>query len=140
MRCCRSCPSKHNARFICLLFGSYISVSFISSTYPRASAPDHWRRKPRRADIRTADALLKSHLKDKTPGGSSHGIRGSRKKMVIGVVFHINLHEKSIQSRNYSNQSEKKKLMLIEFCLTLTRSNCFVVVSWTIGFCLSRSE
>lgn len=60
-------------------------------SHPRAKAPDHCRKKPRAADIRIALVLLRSHLNDSTPGGSSHGIRASKKKIVIGVVFHINL-------------------------------------------------
>jgi cell shape-determining protein MreC len=60
-------------------------------SYPNAKAPDHCKRKPRRADIKIADELFTSHLKDRTPGGSIQGINAPRKKIVIGVVFHINL-------------------------------------------------
>lgn len=35
--------------------------------------------------------LFTSHLKDNTPGGSSHGIKANKNKIVTGVVFHINL-------------------------------------------------
>lgn len=51
-----------------------------STSYPSANALDHWSRKPSRAEIGIADVLLRSDLKDKTPGGSSHGISGSRKE------------------------------------------------------------
>lgn len=61
-------------------------------TNPSANAPDHCKRKPRSADIRTADELLRFHTKENPPGGSSHGIRASKKKIVTGVVFHINLY------------------------------------------------
>jgi hypothetical protein len=37
--------------------------------------------------------LLTFQLKDKTPGGSNHGIRASKKKMVTGVVLHIKARE-----------------------------------------------
>jgi len=60
-------------------------------SHPNANAPDHCKRKPRRADTKTAVELFTSHLKDRTPGGSIHGINAPRKKTVIGVVFHINL-------------------------------------------------
>lgn len=71
-----------------------IILGYVS--HPSARAPDHCRRKPRAADIRMVAVLLGSHLNDSTPGGSSHGIRASKKKTVIGVVFHINLHSKEI--------------------------------------------
>jgi len=60
-------------------------------SHPNAKAPDHCKRKPRRADTKTAVELFTSHLKDSTPGGSIHGINAPRKKIVTGVVFHINL-------------------------------------------------
>jgi len=60
-------------------------------SHPNANAPDHCKRKPRRADTKTAVELFTSHLKDRTPGGSIHGINAPRKKIVTGVVFHINL-------------------------------------------------
>lgn len=59
---------------------------------PSANAPDHCKRNPSKADMRIADVFVGSHLKDNTPGGSSHGIRATRKKIVTGVVFHISLH------------------------------------------------
>lgn len=66
--------------------------------YPRAKAPDHWSRKPRAADMKMTDELEKVQLKDRTPGGSSHGIKATKKNMVIGVVFHISLfYDKSIR-------------------------------------------
>ena len=61
-------------------------------SHPSAKAPDHCSKKPRAADIRIAVELLRSHLNDRIPGGSNHGIRASKKKIVTGVVFHINLH------------------------------------------------
>lgn len=61
--------------------------------YPSARAPDHCNRKPSKAEIRIALVLVASHLKDSTPGGSSHGISATKKKIVTGVVFHINLHQ-----------------------------------------------
>lgn len=60
-------------------------------THPSAKAPDHCSKKPRKADIRIAKVLLKFQLKERTPGGSKHGIKEPRKSKVIGVVFHINL-------------------------------------------------
>lgn len=63
----------------------------VSETYPKASAPDHCKRKPSKAELRIAEELFRSHLNNKTPGGSSHGINANKKKIVIGVVFHINL-------------------------------------------------
>lgn len=66
-------------------------MACVTVFYPRANAPDHCRRKPKRAEIKIALEFRKSQLKDSTPGGSSNGISGSRKKIVIGVVFHINL-------------------------------------------------
>lgn len=60
--------------------------------YPSAKAPDHCRRNPRTADTIIADELLIFQPKDNTPGGSSHGIKATKKKIVTGVVFHINLH------------------------------------------------
>ena len=65
---------------------------FDQVSHPRAKAPDHWRRNPRRADTRMAVELLKFQLKDNTPGGSNHGLRANKKKIVTGVVFHINLY------------------------------------------------
>lgn len=65
-----------------------------NNMYPSAKAPDHWRRKPRRADMKMADELLIFHLNNNTPGGSNHGINANKKKTVTGVVFHINLHQK----------------------------------------------
>lgn len=63
-------------------------------SHPSAKAPDHCRRKPSKADIRMVLALLTSHTKDNAPGGSNHGIKASKKKIVTGVVFHINLQSK----------------------------------------------
>ena len=60
-------------------------------THPRAKAPDHWSRKPRAADIKIADVLQKFQLNDRAPGGSSQGIKATKKRRVIGVVFHIKL-------------------------------------------------
>lgn len=37
------------------------------------------------------EELAALQWKERAPGGSSHGIMVSRKKRVIGVVFHINL-------------------------------------------------
>lgn len=68
--------------------------------------------------------LFISQTKDKAPGGSNHGIKASKKKIVIGVVFHINLHPKSIHSffliyildtyvyepSSYSSWTKEKKL------------------------------
>jgi len=60
-------------------------------THPSAKAPESCKRKPSAADTTIAVELLKSQLKDNTPGGSNHGIRASKKNTVTGVVFHINL-------------------------------------------------
>jgi hypothetical protein len=38
-----------------------------------------------------AHVFLKLQLKDHKPGGSSKGIKTTKKNIVIGVVFHINL-------------------------------------------------
>ncbi len=65
-------------------------------SHPSAKAPDHCKRKPRIADIRTAEELVRSQLNDRTPGGSNHGIRASKKKIVTGVVLHINLHSRNL--------------------------------------------
>lgn len=70
-------------------------------THPSAKAPDHWRRKPRTADVRIAVELPKSHLKSRTPGGSNQGIRASKKNIVTGVVFHISL-QFHIRNCNFS--------------------------------------
>lgn len=70
--------------------------------YPSAKAPDHWRRKPSKADTRIADVLFTSHLKDNTPGGSSHGIKPNKNKIVTGVVFHINLLKYTARVRIWS--------------------------------------
>lgn len=67
-----------------------------SITHPNAKAPDHCKRKPRRADTIMAVELFTSHLKDRTPGGSIQGIKAPRKKTVIGVVFHINLQSQKL--------------------------------------------
>ena len=64
-------------------------------TYPSAKAPDHWSKKPRKADMRIAHVLMKFQLKERTPGGSNQGINVTRKNKVIGVVFHISLLNKS---------------------------------------------
>lgn len=79
-------------------------------THPSAKAPDHWRRKPRTADIRMALELLRSHWNSRTPGGSNHGIRASKKNIVTGVVLHISLHSKNLMSF-YS-------FYLTDWCLT----------------------
>lgn len=65
-------------------------------SHPSAKAPDHCRRKPRRADMKMADELLRFHLYNNTPGGSKQGIRASKKKTVTGVVFHINLQSEIV--------------------------------------------
>lgn len=62
-----------------------------SQTHPSAKAPDHWRRNPNNADMMMADALFQVQLKDNTPGGSSNGIKTTKKNIEIGLVFHINL-------------------------------------------------
>ena len=69
-------------------------------THPRAKAPDHCRRKPSSADIIMAEVLLTFQLKDNTPGGSNQGIKGTRKKIVTGVVLHINLQMRNFMSTN----------------------------------------
>ena len=63
-------------------------------SHPSAKAPDHCRRKPSKADMRMALVLFTSQTKDNAPGGSNHGIKANKKEIVIGVVFHINLHPK----------------------------------------------
>lgn len=88
-----------------MIFTSHRSKE--QKTNPRASAPDHWRRKPRRAETRIAEELAKSHSNSKTPGGSSHGMRANKKKIVNGVVFHINL-----QSTNFFIIILKRLLLL----------------------------
>jgi hypothetical protein len=69
---------------------SWIDKEWLEA-HPSAKAPDHCRRKPRRAVRKIADELYRSHLNDNSPGGSKHGIKATRKKIVTGVVFHINL-------------------------------------------------
>lgn len=63
-----------------------------SLSHPSAKAPDHCRRKPRKADMKIKVAFWAFHLNNKAPGGSNHGMRASKKNIVTGVVFHINLH------------------------------------------------
>lgn len=70
-------------------------------SYPRAKAPDHWSRNPRTADMKIADELVEFHRNERAPGGSSQGINPTRKKSVIGVVFHINLFD-GLKLANYS--------------------------------------
>lgn len=70
-------------------------VSCTKYTYPSAKAPDHWSKKPRKADMTIADVLMKFQLKERTPGGSNQGINVTRKNNVIGVVFHISLFDNS---------------------------------------------
>ena len=84
----------------------------IQSTHPKARAPDHCKRKPSRADMRTAVELFRSHLNKSTPGGSNHGIKATKKKIVIGVVFHISLHSEIVFSINHMIYlSERRKLL-----------------------------
>jgi hypothetical protein len=59
-------------------------------SHPSAKAPDHWRRKPNRAEIKL---FLKFQLNNNKPGGSNKGINVNKKNIVIGVVFHISLHQ-----------------------------------------------
>lgn len=48
-----------------------------------------------------ANELLRFHLKANAPGGSINGIRATKKKTVIGVVFHINLQPCTFPLNNF---------------------------------------
>ena len=56
--------------------------------HPSAKSPDHCKRLPITADFITADELLRFHSKDDTPGGSNHGTRATKKKIVTGNLPH----------------------------------------------------
>lgn len=87
-----------------------------SLSYPSAKAPDHCRRNPNRADIRIGSVLLMSQLKERTPGGSSKGIRATKNKTVIGVVFHINLFR-----REPSIFILKSQMRMLVVCSTVNK-------------------
>jgi hypothetical protein len=48
-------------------------------SHPSAKAPDHWRRKPNRAEIIIAQLFLKFQLNNNKPGGSNKGINVNKK-------------------------------------------------------------
>lgn len=76
-------------------------IEYLVESHPSARAPDNCRRKPRRADIKIANELLRFHLKANAPGGSIIGIRATKKTTVIGVVFHINLQQCTFPLNNF---------------------------------------
>ena len=96
-------------------------LRIVASSHPSAKAPDHCKRKPRAADVKTAEELWRFHLKDETPGGSNHGNNANKKKIVTGVVFHISLHTQCIHI-----------YILIVFFLHLFRI-MIVISKWETG-------
>lgn len=98
----------------------------IESTHPKARAPDHCNRKPSRADMRTAVELFRSHLNNSTPGGSNHGIKATKKKIVIGVVFHINLHSEIVffNRPHYLSDIGKRCQLLMTYASAVQLACC----------------
>jgi hypothetical protein len=70
-----------------------IWMKWAKLSHPSAKAPDHWRRKPNKAEMIMAQLFLKFQLNNHKPGGSNKGINVNKKNIVIGVVFHIRLHQ-----------------------------------------------
>ena len=90
----------YNSSLMCHVFLNLIRYRYIyarrvwksmHTSYPNASAPDHWSRKPKMADRRIAIVFAKLQSNPKRPGGSKQGIRAKSDMNVIGVVLHINL-------------------------------------------------
>eukprot|EP01018_Ginkgo_biloba_P006494 Gb_32640 [translate_table: standard] len=62
----------------------------VAEVAPSAKAPDHCSKNPSVAEIIMANELERFQLNASKPGGSNHGIKTTKEKTVMGVVFHIN--------------------------------------------------